>query len=368
MALAPTWHSVHIHYHDRQRHDELLLGAVKPVFDQLPASVARAYFLRHWRRGPHIRVHVDAPDDAWRDEIRPLIERLTAAYLSRTPSAGHPDPEQEQRAHRELAALEQETGPLEPWRPDNSIHDAAYDHRLHILGTRESAELLASFHSDTTALAFALTREEHSDRMRLALTLMFATGDTACESLARGFISYRSHAEAYLASTADPAGSRARFERAYQACREPLADEMAAVTAGSGPADDRQVAQWVTTVRQYMRSVGDLHDANLLPLPRLEPRDVARRAVATGELSAFHDALFANDSLRDELNTARWFRVYRLLLNYQYLLFTRAGIPPSERFLLCYLAARTAEDAYGIGFDDLIDMVKNSRPRTVTAQ
>jgi hypothetical protein len=45
---------------------------------------------------------------------------------------------------------------------------------------------------------------------------------------------------------------------------------------------------------------------------------------------------------------ARWSPSYRLVLNYMYLHFTRLGLTPIERFLLCHLTANAVEDCYGI--------------------
>jgi len=356
-VLAATWHSAHIHHHDKNGIDELILGVVQPVLAQLPADVKRCYFLRHWRRGPHVRVQVECSDHDWRELVYPLIERSALAYLREHPSSGHPNPAGEQRMHRQLAELEKEWGTLVPWHPDNSVRDEPYDRRLHVLGTDEAAELLARFHSDSTPLALGLLGEGYSQRLDRAVTLMFATAEAAGPPTGWGFLSYRSHAESYLAQMAEPARARDRLEAVYQANRGGLASRMtAAVQAARSQREcERWLADWLGVVRRYVQLVGELHAAGRLPLPDLIPADAAINETPNGRLSKFHWALLGNEPVRRELNDAAWFTIYRVILNYQYLLLTRVGIPAAQRYLLCYMAARTVENAYGITLDEMIE-------------
>ncbi len=356
IAMEPTWHSVHVHYHDRRRTDELILGGVKPLFAQLAADAGRAYFLRHWLRGPHVRINVHASAPVWRDTVRPLIDEVVGSYLREMPSAGHPDPETEQRMHLVLAEKEEERGELTPWRPDNSICEEPYDQRLHVLGTPEAAEMLAGFHVSTTPLAFELIGMEHVERLERALCLMFATAQVGCPPITQGFLSYRSHAEGYLASREDPERGRDQFEEIYQANKTALADLMTAAVASArsaAPADPL-LTGWLPVIRACQAKARELHAAGRLPLPALTTADERRGQSHNGRISAFHEALFGNETVRDTLNNAEWFHIYRILLNYQYLFFTRAGITPVERFMLCYLAARTVEDAHQITLDAII--------------
>src|SRR5262249_1734713 len=63
---APNhWHSTQIHYYDDDK-DGLLLDAVRPLIDDVAADVERVFFVRHWLRGPHVRLCVLAGDDVFR--------------------------------------------------------------------------------------------------------------------------------------------------------------------------------------------------------------------------------------------------------------------------------------------------------------
>jgi hypothetical protein len=42
------------------------------------------------------------------------------------------------------------------------------------------------------------------------------------------------------------------------------------------------------------------------------------------------------------------------MLNYTYLHMTRLGITPTERFLLCHLAANAVEECYGVSAFELV--------------
>ncbi|MGH3829696.1 MAG: lantibiotic dehydratase C-terminal domain-containing protein [Pseudonocardiaceae bacterium] len=51
---ATSWHSAHIHYHEPDK-NALILDAVRPLLHQLRPVVERAYLVRPWRQGPHLR-------------------------------------------------------------------------------------------------------------------------------------------------------------------------------------------------------------------------------------------------------------------------------------------------------------------------
>jgi Lantibiotic biosynthesis dehydratase C-term len=356
------WYSAHVYYYDREQTD-LLLDAVRPVFAEIEAAegVSRCYWQRHWRLGPHVRLNVRATPDAWAGRVRPLIDKVIGDHLRRHPSTGTASEERDLPVHRQLAELEQEHGPLTPWQPDNSIRYAEYDRRLHVLGTVESSDLLADFHTDTTPLAFAALDLARStgDRFDIPVTFMFATAARGCPPIERGFLSYRSHAEGFLANSSDPAGFRERFERLYRSNAETLRRQLTrvleALAEGGEPAI--QLADWVALVEKYRDRALELHRAgNLVLQPVVSPAEVAEGpAVPFANVSPFHRALLGNDEIRTELATAEWFAVYRVLLNYQYLLFNRLGVAPVERFTLCYLAARTVEETYKIVIPEIFD-------------
>lgn len=358
------WHSAHVYYYSPQK-DTLILDAVRPLLAAVGRSseVSQAYFVRHWLRGPHIRVHVRTTPSAWRHQVQPLIAEVIGGYLRTHPSTSDMSEERELPVHRRLADLELEDGPLTPWYPDNSVQYLPYDKRLHVLRTEESAALLADFHVDTTPLAFAALDHVRrgANRLEVPLALAFATAARGCPPIDKGFISYRSHAEGFLANSSDPDGLRTRFERAYRSNAGAVTQLLTEVLTDieTGQHEVPFLADWIRIVDTYQRRAGDLNDAGGLALAPIEvppdPPESGAAAPVGKNVSAFHRALFGDSRIRETLNGSPWFAVYRVLLNYQYLLFNRLGLVPVERFLLCYLVARTVEEAYDISIPDFID-------------
>jgi hypothetical protein len=358
------WHSAHVHLHDSRGMDRLILDAVEPLFARLPAGVEGAYFARHWVRGPHLRLQIRAGDETYERAVKPLIEEVVGGHLARHPSAGHPHRAVEEKAHVRLAELEREAGPLLPWHADNTIRYEPYDQRLHVLGTVEAAEQLAAFHAATTPLAFEVLRrvDGGAQRLDLLISLMMATAYTVCPPLTRGYISYRSHAEGFFANAADGAGMRRRFDAVYAANSAGLDTRLTEVVSSvdSGGDDVPLVREWVAVVREFKERAEQLESEGTLPLP--SPLPAAARGEAPPDdawrgISDFHQALYGNADVVEQLD-ASWFTVYRVLLNYQYLFFSRVGVTPVERFMLCHLTATTVENRYDLALPRLIGYLR----------
>lgn len=353
-----TWSSVHVHHHDAAGIDGLILGAFVPLREQLPPGVD-AYFVRHWMRGPHLRIQLRSTVD-----VRPLVESVIGGYLREHPSAGHPDPDRELPAHRRLAELEREAGDLTPWRPDNSIHFEPYDMRLHVLGSEAAAEQLAQFHVETTPLAIDLLRRavDGAPRLDPLVTMMLATTHIGCPPITQGYLSYRSHAEGFFANSGDPAGLRARFDAAFEANRDELLARVAAVASDVDDGGTGLLAEWAPIVRRFKALSETLVGTGVItlpnPLPAAAVLEPGSEGGAWSTVSDFHRALYGNGMVREQL-TADWFTVYRILLNYQYLLFSRLGVTPVQRFMLCHLVARAAEELNGMRLPTMIGYLRS---------
>lgn len=348
-----TWHSIQLHHHDQSEIDSLLLDGIRPVLQELAEQGIPGYFQRHWLRGPHVRIILSCSDSRWTAEVLPQLSEQLVAVAERFRSAGHPDQVGELAMHRRLADLEDEPGQLEPWLPDNSVQVEPFDARLHVLKTAAASDLLSRWHTASTPITWRLLDQQRSGAELSVplLRLMLASAERGCPPISRGFLSYRSHAEGFLANTSDPAAQRARFDAAYRrnsAELRTLLDEVLAACPRPDAAD--LLADWVPLIDRFKVEVEELHRAGQLDLPRIP--EVGAGLAPGVTVSAFHRSMFADDAVRDELSTAPWFLVYRVLLNYQYLLFSRLGLAPRQRFALCYLAARTVEDAYGIDRND----------------
>jgi len=356
------WTSIHVYYYQDQ--DGLILDAVRPLFACLGEHGVRAYFERHWRQGPHLRLNIHATPRTVGTVVLPAVEEIVGGYLRAHPSVADLDPERLLPLHERLAELEAESGPLLPWYPDNSIQQAAYDGGVSVLGSQQAVELLADFYVDSTALAFQMierVRERRTSRLGGAFDLMVATAHAfSPDGITRGFLSFRSHAEVFLTARPEGQGLRPHWDSHYTQHADTLVARVRAVVAEldgqAGPAGESasMIGHWVRVLTPFPQRAQELLDAGLTLGLRLSAGGEQQHEEYWQDLAAqspFHRALKATPYWA-EIEYADWFLRYRLVLNYLYLHFTRLGLTPTEKFLLCHLTANAVEDCYGVSAMD----------------
>jgi hypothetical protein len=359
----PTWHSVHVYYHDGM--DDLILDAARPLFDRLDPAVDQAYWVRHWRRGPHLRLNLRTTPQAFTERVWPMMDDGLRGYLAGHPSTTVLDEQAGTIRHQQLAEQEWELGPLSPWIPNNSVRVEPYDARLHALGSQTSADLLAEFHTDTTELAFAMLAAVRNGAHRLSLAghLMFTYAQlTVPEGIRRGYLSYFSHAIGYLAHCADPEATRAAFDRCYHDNRDRLATQLAAVLdTVDGTGTVAFVPEWLSLLRRYRDRIEGLIASRAISFDHLAAQPTSpswRQRQSTDVVTR----LFANEGWRREVYDSDWFGRHRLLLNYQYLLLNRLGITPPHRYLLCHLVAATVQEVFGVSAEATFEEFMAAHP------
>jgi len=343
-----TWHGLHVYHYDEAGLDSLVLGGVRPLFARIGGP---AYHVRHWLRGPHLRLAVRTDADTFRDTVVPAAHEIIGGYLSERPSAIHLEPDALEPMHRRLAELEGETGPLFPWHPDNSIRVEPMARRVEVLGSDEAAELLADFYAGTTEIAFAMTERVLAGERRLgmAFDLMIATAHALSGvDITDAFVSFRSHAEGFLAGFTEGQGLRPAWDRHTSQHVAALANRVAAIVSTVDGTRDvvPGVRDWVAAVRPYRARAARLIEQGLLTV-------AAPGGPVPATLSTFHRSMVDNPYWA-EIESADWFRLYRVMLNYTYLHLTRLGVRPAERFLLCHLAAAAVEHRYGVSADAVL--------------
>ncbi|WP_026411568.1 thiopeptide maturation pyridine synthase [Actinomadura oligospora] len=354
-ADAEQWHAAHIYYYERDK-TALLLDAVRPLIHDLRAAAPDAYVLRHWRQGPHLRLNIRTDPRTWTTTVQPAIERTIGDYLAAHPSTARPDRLAALAQHRFLAQREEERGPLTPWFPDNSIQYVPFDDRRHVLNDPESVELLTDFYVDGTPLLFdALehVRSGHDGAEAVGLGLMLATSITALPPITSSFVSYRSHAEGFIAQCADPDATRARFDAHYRAHRARLTERVRAVEAtldGDTDVPVPFVAEWADLIATFCdRATPLIAQGKLIQPPAYDADKSAQWP------SEFHRMMFGNRAYHRAAFENPAFSRYRLLINYTYLHINRLGLTPPERFRLCHLAANAVEDVHRL---DAVDLVR----------
>ncbi|WP_432043925.1 thiopeptide maturation pyridine synthase [Streptomyces cadmiisoli] len=345
------WHSIQVHYR-KPDITPLLLDAVRPLFNHLAPHVEAQYYMPHWRRGPHVRLQFKTTQEQFDHVVRPSAQRLIGHYLRDHPSTEPYDEAAELRIHERLAFTEWETGPLTPFHPDNSVQFEPFDDRKRILGSDDAVELLGWFHARSTPLAFQILSEapERSQRLAVAFDLMAATSCLVF-SVERTANSYRSHSEAFIATSSDPDRTRAHLDRQFVPRAAALRDRLAAVVAAVEADSDTfaHVQQWSVLVRELHQRGTALLKAGRISFngTDTEREDLDEKAM-TEEFfrrSPFHRSI--DPAQYRELLATVEYQAYRLVINSQYLLMTRIGLRPADRFTLCHLVAGAGESFSG---------------------
>jgi len=372
---SDRWYSIHVHHHDEAAESALVLDAVRPAFHAVRGLVSGAWFGRHWLRGPHLRLNFRTSEETWAARVRPTVVEVIGAYLGAHPSTARPDEAALAPVHERLAELEMEDGPRQPWPADNTVLEQPYDHRLAVLGSMRASELLAGFLSDTNDLAFQMY-----DHLRtggalptLALDLMWTTVSVAAipfdaggAPIERGFLSLRSHADAFLSRTQDPAAYRAMFDGRYRRQAGALDQRLRVVESAlaDGSDDLPFILDWAEAVRRQQRTAHPLLVSGEVSLhgagraPRMPTRQV----------SEFHQLLQSDHGHADFLWNDHWFASFRLVVNYLYVHLNRLGLGPVDRGLLCHLAANTVEAVHGVSAVDSFRRYVASPPATGTPE
>lgn len=353
-AVRTSWHSVHVYYYEPDK-DALLLDAIRPLLHRLRPVVESAYLVRHWRQGPHLRLHIRTDPYTWTTTVQPQLDKTIGTYLRTHPSTTALNERAELPTHLLLARLEQENGPLAPWFPDNSVQYQPYDPRLHILGHQDVADLLTDYLAESTELLFDMLEHVRSGadtKELLSLSLMLATSHILAPPIKQSFISYRSHAEGFLFHSAEPAATRATFDGHYRTHRQILVNRVQAVIATlDGRSGDQPVPfvrAWATLIKTHADRAKPLIQAGLVypKTPAPQPADPSR--------AAFHQMMFGNRAYRERVFDDPHFHRYRFGLNCTYLHINRLGLAPVQRMRTCHIAANAVEDAYGISAMDMI--------------
>ncbi|SCF35145.1 hypothetical protein GA0074695_5935 [Micromonospora viridifaciens] len=161
-----------------------------------------------------------------------------------------------------------------------------------------------------------------------------------------GFVSFRSHAEAFLSTCRDPAAARASMDARYQRARSVVDSTVAGVfrAADAGLLRDGPAGLWFGAARAARREfeaafrAGDVRVAAPAD-PGTHGNDLAR--------SGFHRTAAASDTLQRYIQSDPAFLAVRLGTSLLYLGLHTAGLTMAERYFLCYLVSRGCETLSG---------------------
>ena len=348
------WRSVHVFHHDSDRTD-LLLDAVRPFVAAVGPSVSRIYYQPHWRRGPHVRIPIQASAEAFDEVVTPAIHDILTEYLRGHPSTVVLDERAARDQHVRLAEFERETGPLTPWAANNSIEIDEHDRRLPVLGGPLAADLLADYYLDTNDIVFELLDWSRGggSKLAVAVDLLIGAANRFLPPITYGYLSYRGHADAYLAKLPD--GMRARFDRVYETNAEQFRRRVIEITAAADYHDVVPFNGLLDILLRYRDQANELIKAGEL---NLNPEAWGSTWSAWSQRSPFHRTLGGHRAAADQLGGWTEFQRYRIVLNWLYLNLYRLGIGELERNLICHVVSRAVEDVHGVtAMDRIQDLI-----------
>lgn len=354
------WRSVNVFHHDSDRTD-LLLDAVRPFVAAISPSVSRVYFQPHWRRGPHVRIPIQASPAAFDEIVAPAIEEILAPYLAAHPSTVVLDEQAAQAEHVRLAAIERERGPLTPWAANNTVEIEDYDRRLHVLGGENAADLLAGYYVDTNDIVFEILdwARGGGSTMAMAVDVFIGAANRFLPPVTYGYMSYRGHADAFLAKMPDAA--RERFDAVYEANADHFRQRVVDITAAADYHDIVPFSSLLDVLHRYRDQANELITSGELRL-NVDEQGHAQAWGSTwsawSDRSQFHRTLGGHRGAADQLGGWPEFQRYRIVLNWLYLNMYRLGIGELERNLICHVVSRAVEDVHGVtAMDRIQDLI-----------
>ncbi|GAA1941075.1 thiopeptide maturation pyridine synthase [Kitasatospora viridis] len=344
------WRTVNVYHHDADRTD-LVLDAVRPFIAAVAPSVSRVYYQPHWRRGPHVRIPIQASAEAFDAVVAPAAAEVLATYLRAHPSTVLLDEQASHAQHVRLAEQERERGPLTPWAPNNSIGIEPYDRRENVLGGLAAADLLADYYVDTNQSVFDILDwvRAGGSKMALAVDMFIAVANRFLPPVTYGYMSFRGHADAFLAKMPD--GLRERFDRVYEGNADLFRQRVVEITGAAEYHDVLLFSDLPDILLRYRNQANELIETGELALDtddNGDPEEWGSTWTAWSDRSPFHQALGGHRAAADQLGGWDEFRRYRVVLNWLYLNMYRLGIGELERNLICHVVSRAVEDVHGV--------------------
>lgn len=213
----------------------------------------------------------------------------------------------------------------------------------------ELDETTRGFLAETAPVALALATGA-DDRTGAALELMTVHLAAVADPVRSGdgpplsFLSFRSHAEAFLATTRDPEAARRAFDDRYAAHRVAVESWVRAILSYG---DLGAAAAWDAAVRAAKPALVEGFRTGALVAHTGYARDHLReRADFAG--NAFHRTAGASDDLQSYLGGDPSFLATRLLTSLLYVTLHSAGTSLLQRYFLCHAISRACEAVYQV--------------------
>lgn len=209
-------------------------------------------------------------------------------------------------------------------------------------------EATRGFLSDTAAVAVDLATRP--DRTGAALTLMtahlaaVADPDRSGDGPPLSFLSFRSHAEAFLATTRDPTAARHAFDTRYAEHGATVEAAVRAVLLDDAPGGG---AAWSTAARAAKPGFVTGFVSGDLVAHTGYTRDHLRERTDFAD-NPFHSTAGASEQLQAYMGGDPSFLATRLLTSLLYVTLHSSGVSLMQRYFLCHAIAKACETIYDV--------------------
>jgi lantibiotic biosynthesis dehydratase-like protein len=237
MTADRVWLSGHVFHHGDT--DGLIVDLVLPMLDELldRGLVTRRFFLRHWERGPHVRIRLQVrPPDA--DAVRAEVTGRVTRYLAEHPGPTDVDETRLRDSLTRLSVLEHgsaENAEVRTAEPPNVLRWIGYEPELGKYGGPVGVGIAEDVFDVSSLLAGQVLRQVPSDGARLGIALqllLIATRSLGLDPAGRA-VFLRSYQERWQNYLPDPPRLLAAWADQYEHQRDTYRGLLAELDAGA---------------------------------------------------------------------------------------------------------------------------------------
>lgn len=337
-----SFKAINIYLHDSSNHNLFVEEQIMPAIEKYnKLHTFKCFLLRHWRKGPHLQLHIELNKYFLEKDLISLKEKLEKNIHSYLSGVAFSQSDLEKN-YEFLKIYELETNPFFPLHEDGFIEISTSVLRDDIWGDT-GVEAIRNYYCESNNLVLNfMTKIEKEKKYQNAISIMLASvkaiGDESTQQL-----SFRSHAEAFLNRFDTEDKIRKVFEHQYQSNKKNLSTLFQEILT-----NDSVHNEWVKIYKDLINTNKQLVEDNIINLPKAETylsiiEENKWVEGIEGELSPFHKYRNSLPDSETYRNTSDFY-VKRLVLNFMYLTLVQIGVKPLEKFSMCYSIARWFED------------------------
>ena len=367
---------IRIAYHSEDN-TALVLGPVKQIVEAIGSHVASedTFVAPHWKFGPHVDIVVRTDHETMYEKIWPVAAPIIREWLEQHPDQTEIDPTAYNALSQKLGITELESGPFLPLYANNSFFIAPYieNEALMITPVADSKALFLGRAFPHAMRLLEIKRERGGDFFFVMLVTMLAMiGRTfRLGGLARGYISFRSHADFFFAAYDEGDSLRTRFNLLDQKLGGEIDKAISAVLQENStpmPNDEDSLnsflLEWDHIVRQTESRNFEVVQANAESLlgnnTHLDMAEQLRSQAPEDFVAQFEGRsvseigdMLLNTKQGQELQHVPEFVAYRMSVNFFYSMLPLIGVSPVQKFAICHLVANSMERLTGTTWKEL---------------